>query len=81
MKKGVWRFYVEYLKTETRDDAERVLRGAAEASPDHLVRLAVQFAGDYGRLPDELHNMMMLSGGPEASKYAERLAKYGTVNE
>lgn len=74
MKVKAWRFYRDYLMTNTREEAEALLRSIADANPEHIVRLAVQFAGDYGRLPDELHNMIVLTGGPDATKYLERLA-------
>mgnify|MGYP003351966912 FL=1 len=75
MKTGAWRFYRDYLMTNTREEAEALLRKVSEVNPEHIVRLAVQFAGDYGRLPDELHNMIVLTGGPDATKYLERLAQ------
>lgn len=73
LQKASWRLQSEYLRSDSREDAEAVLRRAAEFSFEHLARLVPYFAGDFGRLPDDLHNMVVLMGGSTAAKYVERL--------
>lgn len=75
MKTASWRLYSEYLRSESREDAEAVMRRAADISSEHVIRLAGYFGGDFGRLPDDLHNMVVLTGGPSAAKYLDRLKK------
>jgi hypothetical protein len=70
--KSAYRIYSEYLDASSREEAERIVRKAADISCNHLMRLAPHFGEDYGRLPDELHNMVVLTGGDQASKYIER---------
>ena len=73
LQNASWRLYSDYLRSESREDAEKVLRRAADISVDHVLRLAGYFGGDFGRLPDDLHNMVVLTGGPLSVKYVERL--------
>lgn len=75
MKKHAWRLYSDYLKVDSRESAEEILRRAAEHGEAHLLRLAAHFGRDWGRLPDELHNMVVLIGGPSAAKYLDGLGK------
>lgn len=73
MKDASWRLYSDYLRSDSREDAELVLRRALAISAKHLMILAAHFGGDFGRLPDDLHNMVILTGGPSATKYVEKL--------
>lgn len=73
MKKKAWRIYSEFLKAGTREEAEAILDRARDFDMQYLLRLAPYFAEDWGRLPDEFHNMVILVGGDSASKYLEKL--------
>lgn len=73
MKKSAYRLYSDYLRTDSAEEAAEILRKAAGISMDHLLRLACHFGEDHGRLPDELHNMVVLTGGDLAAKYLIRL--------
>lgn len=68
-RKSAYRLYSDYLSCDSSEEAEKVLRRAVEISADHLLRLAPHFAEDYGRLPDDLHNMVILTGGDLAARY------------
>lgn len=84
-RKSAYRLYSDYLNCNNNSEiteasarrrkAEKVLRRAVEISADHLLRLAPHFAEDYGRLPDDLHNMVILTGGDLAARYLEWLEK------
>ena len=71
--KSYWKVYRAYLKADTREEAIGVL-DLASGSMEHLVRLSVHFCRDYGRLPDHLHNMILLSGGDSARDYLSNLS-------
>lgn len=72
--KSYWRLYQGYVRSDTREEALEILERASSASMEHFLRLAVHFALDYGRLPDELHNIILLTGGSNASDYLENLS-------
>lgn len=73
MKKRAWRIYSDFLKAQSREEAEAILDRARDFDTSHLLRLAPYFAETWGRLPDEFHNMVILVGGYSASKYLEKL--------
>jgi hypothetical protein len=73
MKKRAWRIYSEFLKAETREEAESILARARDFDTQHLLRLAPYFAETWGRMPDEFHNMAILFGGKSAAKYLDKL--------
>lgn len=74
--KSAYRLYSQYLSAGGMEEAERILRKALGISADHLMRLAWHFGEDYGRLPDELHNMVVLTGGFFAAKYLDALGRF-----
>lgn len=69
-----WRLYQGYVRSDTREEALEVMNAASSASTEHFLRLAFHFAKDYGRLPDELHNIVILTGGQHASDYLKNLS-------
>lgn len=71
--KSYWKAYRAYLKADTREEAMEVLESVS-GSTEHLVRLSVHFGRDYGRLPDHLHNMILLSGGESSRDYLSNLS-------
>lgn len=73
MKSKAWRLYSDFLKCKTREEAEEVLARAAGFGMDHVLRLAPHFAREHGRLPDEYHNMVVLTGGDLAKRYLSGL--------
>ena len=72
--KSYWKLYQGYLRSNTRDEAMEIMVKASSASVEHFLRLALHFAKDYGRLPDELHNIVLLTGGELAAEYLKNLS-------
>jgi hypothetical protein len=78
LNKRYWKEYKSYVLADSREDALEVLERVS-ADPSHLVRLSVAFSRDWGRLPDHLHNMIVLSGGKSAGEYLANISgKSGT---
>lgn len=71
--KSYWKLYQGYVRSDTREEALEVMNRAS-ASIEHFLRLASHFARDYGRLPDELHNVVVLTGGENAAEYLKNLS-------
>lgn len=71
--KSYWRVYQDYVRSETREEALGILE-RLRGSQEHLSRLSVHFGRDYGRLPDEFHNMVLLTGGKAAQEYLSNLS-------
>lgn len=72
--KTYWKLYQGYVRSDTRDEALEIMTRASSASVEHFLRLASHFAKDYGRLPDELHNIVVLTGGEHAASYLKNLS-------
>lgn len=72
--KSYWRLYQSYVRSDTREEALEVMTDASSAPADYFLRLASHFARDYGRLPDELHNIVVLTGGEHAAEYLKNLS-------
>lgn len=72
--KTYWRLYQAYVRSDTREEALQVMRVASSSSVEHFLRLASHFAIDHGRLPDELHNIVVLTGGLFAANYLKNLS-------
>lgn len=71
--KSYWRAYQSYVKSDTREEALEILE-ALRGAPEHLARISAHFGRDYGRLPDEFHNMVLLNGGRAAQEYLSNLS-------
>lgn len=72
--KSYWRLYQGYVRADTREESLEVLQKAVSVSMEHFMRLAVHFSRDYGRMPDELHNVVVLTGGEHAAEYLKNLS-------
>ena len=72
--KGYWRIYQAYVRSDTREQAVEVMSDAFALSMEHFLRLATHFGKDYGRLPDEFHNVVVLTGGDSAGEYVRSVA-------
>jgi hypothetical protein len=72
--KSYYGIYKAYVRSDTREEAVEVMLKAYDVGMEHFLRLATHFGKDYGRLPDEFHNVVVLTGGDSAGEYMRSVA-------